>query len=124
MWVTFHHPPFISRIAATQTAFAAVLGDGTVFTWGDPDKGGDHRTLEVHGSAGIYIYIFPKRDNKFAPAKWMLRETTFILGLQIGCQPWGLLTFLLKVSGRVVTWEVPMFVFFWRRVITWQLLWK
>lgn len=60
----------------------------------------------------IYIYIFPKRDNKFAPAKWMLRETTFILGLQIGCQPWGLLTFLLKVSGRVVTWEVPMFVFF------------
>jgi len=49
MWVTLHHPPFISRIAATQTAFAAVLGDGTVFTWGDPDKGGDHRTLEVQG---------------------------------------------------------------------------
>jgi len=24
---------------------------------------------------------------------------------------------LLKVSGRVVTWEVPVFVFFWRSVI-------
>jgi len=75
MWVTLHHPPFISRIAATQTAFAAMLGDGTVFTWGDPDKGGDNRTLEVQG------YIFPKNNSKFAPAEWMLRETTFILGL-------------------------------------------
>ena len=35
-----------SRISSTEMAFAALLGDGTVLTWGDPDKGGDSRALE------------------------------------------------------------------------------
>ena len=35
----------VQQIAATLSAFAAVLADGSVVTWGDPEFGGD--SMEV-----------------------------------------------------------------------------
>ena len=31
----------VEQILATAGAFAAILADGSVVTWGDPDAGGD-----------------------------------------------------------------------------------
>ena len=36
----------VQQIEATQHAFAAILADGSVITWGDPESGGDSSTVE------------------------------------------------------------------------------
>jgi len=36
----------VQQIQATRTAFAAILADETVVTWGDPDGGGDSRRVK------------------------------------------------------------------------------
>ena len=36
----------VQRIQATARAFAAILDNGSVVTWGDPDNGGDSSVVE------------------------------------------------------------------------------
>jgi len=36
----------VQQIQATDWAFAAVLDDGSVVTWGDPDVGGDSSAVQ------------------------------------------------------------------------------
>ena len=36
-----YKPQAVQRLFATASAFAALLADGSVVTWGDPEAGGD-----------------------------------------------------------------------------------
>ena len=36
----------VQQIQATKQAFAAILGDGSLVTWGHPDKGGDSSAVQ------------------------------------------------------------------------------
>ena len=36
----------VQQIQASHGAFAAILGDGSVVTWGSPGKGGDSRSVQ------------------------------------------------------------------------------
>ena len=36
----------VEQIQATAAAFAAILGDGSVVTWGDADQGGDSTAVQ------------------------------------------------------------------------------
>jgi hypothetical protein len=36
----------VQQIQSTSGAFAAILADGSVVTWGDPDYGGDSSEVE------------------------------------------------------------------------------
>ena len=56
-WGDVHHGPGdsgavqhqlknVQQIQATNSAFAAILGDGSVVTWGDVRRGGDSRTVQ------------------------------------------------------------------------------
>ena len=36
----------MQQIAATERAFAAILSDGSVVTWGDADSGGDSTAVQ------------------------------------------------------------------------------
>jgi alpha-tubulin suppressor-like RCC1 family protein len=36
----------VQEIGATDSAFAAILADGSVVTWGDPDFGGDSSQVQ------------------------------------------------------------------------------
>jgi alpha-tubulin suppressor-like RCC1 family protein len=37
----------VQHIAASTSAFAAVLNDGSIVTWGNPEHGGDGPTKDV-----------------------------------------------------------------------------
>ena len=46
------------RLQAAKASWAAVLCNGSVVNWGDPDYGGGtHRTLALVQTSAIYIYI-------------------------------------------------------------------
>ena len=51
-----YEPQAVQRLFATASAFAALLADGSVVTWGDPEAGGDassvQETLKEVGSEG------------------------------------------------------------------------
>ena len=36
----------VQQVQATQAAFAAILADGSVVTWGDPEDGGDSSAIQ------------------------------------------------------------------------------
>ena len=36
----------VQQISSTNSAFAAILADGTVVTWGDPNEGGDSSRVQ------------------------------------------------------------------------------
>ena len=36
----------VSQVQATSEAFAAILADGSVVTWGEPDSGGDSSEVQ------------------------------------------------------------------------------
>ena len=36
----------VEQIQASENAFAAILGDGSVVTWGDPRRGGDSSAVQ------------------------------------------------------------------------------
>ena len=38
----------VQQIQATESAFAAILGDGSVVTWGDATSGGDSSAVQGH----------------------------------------------------------------------------
>ena len=39
-------PQAVQRLFATASAFAALLEDGSVLTWGDPETGGDSSSVQ------------------------------------------------------------------------------
>ena len=41
-------PKNVRQVQGTFRAFAAILADGSVITWGDPDDAGDSTTVQVH----------------------------------------------------------------------------
>ena len=53
------------QIQATDCAFAAILADGSVVAWGDPDKGGDcsavqdllRNVQQIQASSGAFAAI-------------------------------------------------------------------
>ena len=55
-----------STSGAVAAAFAAILADGSVVTWGHPDLGGDSSAVQdqlrnvqqVHGTSGAYSAAF------------------------------------------------------------------
>ena len=46
---TFGNPPGVQRIQASGGAFAAILDDGSVVTWGHADYGGDSAAVQARG---------------------------------------------------------------------------
>jgi len=36
----------VQQVQVTETAFAAILADGSVVAWGDPDHGGDSSAVQ------------------------------------------------------------------------------
>jgi hypothetical protein len=55
----------VQQIEATYAAFAAMLADGSVVSWGDPRKGGDSSAVQdqlttvkqIHGTYGAFAAI-------------------------------------------------------------------
>ena len=55
----------VKQVQATDTAFAAILANGSVVTWGDPDEGGDSSAVQtqlvnvqqVQGTASAFAAI-------------------------------------------------------------------
>ena len=55
----------MQQIRATHNAFAAILADGSVVTWGDPDDGGDSSEVQdeltnvehITGTSGAFAAI-------------------------------------------------------------------
>ena len=41
-----YKPQAVQRLFATASAFAALLADGSVVTWGDPEAGGDASSVQ------------------------------------------------------------------------------
>ena len=56
----------VRQIFGTRSAFAAVLADGTVVTWGDPQRGGDssrvqfqlRKVAEISATGGGFCWDF------------------------------------------------------------------
>ena len=44
----------VRQVSASSYAYAAVRGDGTVVTWGDPTSGGDSSSVEAAGKGACH----------------------------------------------------------------------
>lgn len=58
----------VSKVIATDAAFAALLDDGSVVSWGDPDYGGDDAEVRdqltdvVQLHAGYNMFLALRKD--------------------------------------------------------------
>ena len=108
----------VQQICATHNAFAAILTDGTVVTWGDPKTGGDSSRVQgqlrnvlkicathcafaaILADGSVVTWGHPKTGGDSSRVQDQLKQVQQICGT-------GSAFAAILADGRVVTWGDP-----------------